>query len=164
MTASLGGWSRKRRLTLWRQLRFGDRVGILRPKADLFLSAEPAKAAAILLSAFLPGSERSIGINPFNPALREEVMGLTRKAIVTNRRIKCYRFPVVDELPLRRRQGRNDLLPTTAGAGVGTNGILHTYIEHPRLQVVREVLNERRMQTFNLFAVHSLAVQDEKSE
>lgn len=135
------------------------------PKVDLFPSAKPAKTATVLLSAFLPCSaERSVGIDPFNPAFREKVMGLTRKTIVSNRWIKCYRLTVIDEFPLRRRQWRDNLLPATTGARVCANRVLHTYIERPRLQLIREVLNERRTQTINSISTHFLTVKDVKSE
>ncbi len=136
------------------------------PKADLLLSAEQAKAAAILLFIFLlPGSaERSLSIDPFNPAFREKVMGLTRKTIVPNRWIKCDRLTVIDEFPFRRRQWRDNHLPATTGAGVSANRVLHTYIEHPRLQLIREVLNESRTQTINSLSAHFLSVKDGKSE
>ena len=134
------------------------------PEADLFLSAEPTKTAANF-SAFLTGSaERGIDIDPFDPAFCEKVMGLTRKTIVSNRWKKCYRLTVIDEFPLRRRQWCDNLLPATTGTGVCANRVLHTYIEHPRFQLIREVLNESRTQTINSLSVHFLAVKDGKSE
>ena len=172
-----GGWESLTAFPLWTGGRGSDVGGsagniasttgwaYVQPKVDLFPSAKPAKTATVLLSAFLPCStERSVGIDPFNPAFREKVMGLTRKTIVSNRWIKCYRLTVIDEFPLRRRQWRDNLLPATTGAGVCANRVLHTYIEHPRLQLSREVLNESRTQKINSILIHFLAVKDVKSE
>ena len=105
-----------------------------------------------------------IAIDPFNPAIRKEIMGLARKDVVANRWVKRYIFSVVDEFPLCRRQGCDNFMTTTASTGVGAYRIFHTNVEHSRLQLIREVLYESRTQSINLHSDYSFPVRDGTNE